>query len=95
MSCSRHSSAIVLWPRSDANTISVFCCAVNLRYLRVSLNEVLPRVERPMLDSEPDGASAPLRGASPSQSERAKCQHDPGVHANPNPTPITSWKSST
>src|ERR687893_675533 len=38
ISCSRHSSAIVFGPRSDASTISVFCAAVNLRYFLVSLN---------------------------------------------------------
>src|SRR5215213_6157482 len=38
MSCSRHSSLIVLGPRSDASTISVFCWAVNFRYFLISLN---------------------------------------------------------
>src|SRR4051812_42794653 len=38
MSCSRHSSVIVFGPRSDASTSSGFCCAVNFRYLRFSLN---------------------------------------------------------
>jgi len=33
-------SVIVFGPRNDARTISVFCWAVNLRYLRVSLNDV-------------------------------------------------------
>ena len=36
MSCSRHSCAIVFGPRSDASTSSVFCCALNFRYLRDS-----------------------------------------------------------
>ena len=49
MSCSRQSSAIVFGPRSDASTISVFCCAVNFRYLRVSLNVLSYLVERPIL----------------------------------------------
>jgi hypothetical protein len=49
MSCSRQSSVIVFGPRSDASTISVFCWAVNFRYLRVSLNAVLLLVEPPIL----------------------------------------------
>jgi hypothetical protein len=42
-------SAIVFGPRSDASTISVFCWAVNFRYLRVSLNDCSRSVERPIL----------------------------------------------
>ncbi len=38
MSCSRQSSVILFGPRSDASTSSVFCWAVNFRYLRFSLN---------------------------------------------------------
>ena len=49
MSCSRQSSATDFGPRSDASTISVFCCAVNFRYLRVSLNDGSYSVERPIL----------------------------------------------
>src|SRR5215208_4169057 len=44
MSCSRQSSAIDFGPRNDASTISVFCWAVNFRYLRVSLIDPLDRL---------------------------------------------------
>ncbi len=49
MSCSRQSSVIVFGPRSDASTNSVFCCAVNFRYLRDSLNAAPARCEQPIL----------------------------------------------
>jgi hypothetical protein len=44
MSCSRQSSVIVSGPRSDASTSSVFCCALNFRYLRFSLADPLDRL---------------------------------------------------
>jgi hypothetical protein len=81
MSCSRHSSVIVFGPRSDASTISVFCCAVNLRYFLVSLNadsfslsgrcSTLSRTVR----QRRSAARLPLK------SERAECQRSHGVHA--------------
>jgi hypothetical protein len=48
ISCSRHSSTIDFGPRTDASTISVFCWAVNFRYLRVSLIESSRSLERPI-----------------------------------------------
>src|SRR4051812_23536623 len=47
ISCSRPSSAIDFGPRSEASTISVFCWAVSLRYLRVSLIDPLDRLSGP------------------------------------------------
>jgi hypothetical protein len=49
MSCWRHSSALLRSPRQPAITSSSFCCAVNLRYLRVSPNVALLVAERPIL----------------------------------------------
>jgi hypothetical protein len=37
------------FPRRLAITSSSFCCTVNVRYLRVSLNVVSACVERPIL----------------------------------------------
>ena len=48
MSFLRQISATVFSPRSDASTSSVFCWAVNFRYLRFSLTFVLLD-ERPIL----------------------------------------------
>ena len=58
-----------LSPRIPANTISSFCCAVQLRYFRCSLNPVSSSVERPILSPTPDslsGGYSPLR-ACPAQ----------------------------
>ena len=43
ISCSRQSSAIDFCPRNEASTSSLFCCAVNFRYFRVSLNVLSTR----------------------------------------------------
>jgi hypothetical protein len=40
-------------PRMPASTISSFCCALQLRYLRCSLNLVSLSVERPILSRPP------------------------------------------
>jgi hypothetical protein len=40
---SRQSSVVVFEPRGDASSSSVFCCAVNVRYLRCSLIDPLDR----------------------------------------------------
>lgn len=80
MSCSRHSSVIVLGPRSDASTISVLCCALSLRYFLISLNENSsrrPSSERPRTESSP---APPARIPLEDQSE--KSQHALGVHAH-------------
>src|SRR5215204_1910693 len=50
MSCSRQSSATDFGPRNDASTTSVFCCAVNFRYLRVSLNGSSRSIKQPSSD---------------------------------------------
>jgi hypothetical protein len=55
------SRAWVFLPRSDASTISVFCCAVNFRYFLVSLNSMLLWLERPIFNSAPDGAQPASR----------------------------------
>jgi len=49
ISCSRQSSAIERSPRQLAITSSSICCALNFRYLRVSLNVCSDLVERPIL----------------------------------------------
>jgi hypothetical protein len=51
MSCSRHSSAIVFGPRNDASTSSVFCCALNFRYVRFSLNVLSISLSGPSSDA--------------------------------------------
>src|SRR6266545_933237 len=61
ISCSRQTSFTDRSPRRPANTISIFCRAVQLRYLRCSLNPVSFSVKRPMLSRTPDG----LSGATP------------------------------
>ncbi len=61
-----HARATDLLDRSvaarPAGTISIFCCAVNVRYLRCSLNSS-PSAERPMLEGAPEAISASASGA--------------------------------
>jgi putative transposase len=61
ISCSRQTSFTVLSPRRPASTISIFCCAVQLRYLRCSLNPVSLSVKRPILSRTPDSPSGATR----------------------------------
>jgi hypothetical protein len=62
ISCSRQTSFTERSPRRPASTISIFCCAVQLRYLRRSLNpELSLSVERPILSRPPDSPSSATR----------------------------------
>jgi hypothetical protein len=69
---------IVFGPRNDASTISVFCCAVNLRYFLVSLNTCSSVLERPILDSEPDETTTRYAGISPSNHNRGSANTTSG-----------------
>ena len=48
-------------PRRAASTISIFCCAEQLRFFLCSLNPSSPPVERPMLSRTPDTPSGATR----------------------------------
>src|SRR5947207_4318237 len=61
MACSRQTSFSERSPRRPASTISSFCLAVQLRYLRCSLNPISLSVERPMLSRPPDSPSGATR----------------------------------
>jgi hypothetical protein len=89
MSCSRHSSVIVFGPRSQASTISVFCCAVNLAVLLSLAQLRLLVVERPILDSEPDRSTARFAGVPLSNQDPGKFQRLHGVHARGGGASIT------
>src|SRR5713226_4779885 len=69
MPCSRQTSRTDRSPRIPANTISSFCCAVQLRYFLCSLNPVSLSVERPILSPTPDSLSG---GYAPSEAVRPK-----------------------
>src|SRR3954451_1201758 len=79
MSCSRQSWAIVFGPRTDASTISVFCCALNLRYLRVSLNGSSRSVEQPSSDLSRTDLTPARSWRSPFKKRSKNCQHPNGV----------------
>src|SRR4051794_32845538 len=81
MSCSRHSCAIDLGPRSDASTISVFCCTLNLRYLRVSLNGSSRSVEQPSSDPARTEPHASTSWRSPLKERSRNRQQPIGVRA--------------
>jgi hypothetical protein len=83
MSCSRHSSAIDFGPRSDASTISVFCCAVNFRYFLVSLNAAPTRLSGP--SSEQVRTEGRLRRRiDPDSNDLRELSTPLRVHANVN-----------
>lgn len=79
-SCSRHSSLIVFGPRNHASTISLFCCAVNLRYFLVSLNSNCSSLSGRSWTLRRTGRQ-PASRASPSQITTEERQRLRAVHA--------------
>ena len=95
MSCSLHSSAIVFGPRSDASTISVFCWAVNFRYLRVSLKTYSLVLERPCSTLSRTGPESRCAARLPLKSDQAGVNAPPGPRQASTPAPTRAAKPAT